>query len=126
VKSVEKKDITIGILSVVIVVLALLLFSDFLTFSKSKFGHTKIEGSLELRAYPKISETVPTVMVYVLVPLYDQNEVYLTEDGVPLSSVGNFTENDFVEIEGVSYNRDAVDGSGTYLMIEVFNIFQGD
>lgn len=89
-KSVEKKDITIGILSVVIIVLALLLLSNFMTLSKLKFGHTKIEGSLELRAYPKISEAVPTVMVYVLVPLYDQSEVYLTEDGLPLSSVGEF------------------------------------
>jgi hypothetical protein len=126
VKSVEKKDITIGILSVVIIILALLLLSNFLAFSKLKVGYTKMEGSLELRAYPKISETVPTVMVYVLVPLYDQSDVYLTEDGLPLSSVGNFTQYDFVEIEGVSYNRDAVDGSETYCMIEVFNIVEGD
>jgi len=123
---VEKKNAIIGILSVVIIVLALVLLSNFLTFSELKFGHTKIEGSLELRAYPKISEAVPTVMVYVLVPLYDRSEVYLTEDGLPLSSVGNFTLNDFVEIEGVSYNRDAVDGSKTYWMIEVFNIVEGD
>jgi hypothetical protein len=122
----EAKDAVIGILAVAVIVLALVQVSDFLTLPKLKSGYTEIEGFLELRAYPKISETVPTVMVYVLVPIYDQNEIYLTEDGFPLSSVGNFTQNDLVKIEGVSYNRNAVDGSKTYWMIEVFNISEGD
>jgi len=123
---VEKKDAIIGILAVAIIVLALISVFSFLTLSKLKYGYMEIEGFLELRPYPKISEIVPTVMVYVLIPMYDQNEIYLTEDGLPLSSVGNFTQNDLVKIEGVLYNRDAVDGSKTYWMTEVFNISEGD
>jgi hypothetical protein len=123
---VDKKDAIIGLLAVAVFVLALVPVFYFLTLPKLKSGYTKVEGFLELRAYPKISETVPTVMVYVLVPMYDQNEIYLTENGLPLSSVENFTQNDLVKIEGVLYNRDAVDKSTTYWMIEVFNISEGD
>lgn len=122
----DKKDAIIGLLAVAVFVLALVPVFYFLTLPKLKSGYTKVEGFLELRAYPKISETVPTVMVYVLVPMYDQNEIYLTENGLPLSSVENFTQNDLVKIEGVLYNRDAVDKSTTYWMIEVFNISEGD
>ena len=122
----ETKDAVIGLLAVAAIILALVLVFYVLTLPKLKSGHTEVEGFLELRAYPKISETVPTVMVYILVPKYDQNEIYLTKNGLPLSSVENFTQNDLVKIEGVLYNRDAVDRSKTYWMIEVFNISEGD
>jgi hypothetical protein len=89
-------------------------------------GYTEIEGFLELRAYPKISDSVPTVMVHVVIPIEWEQEIYLTEDGMPLSSLEGFTENDLVTIEGVSYLRDAVDGSKTYWMLEVFKISEGD
>ena len=122
----ETKDAVIGLLAVAVIILALVLVFYFLTLPKLKSGYTEVEGFLELRAYPKISETVPTVMVYILVPMYDQNEIYLTKNGLPLSSVENFTQNDLVKIEGVLYNRDAVDRSKTYWIIEVFNISEGD
>jgi len=123
---VETKDAVIGLLAVAVIILALVLVFYFLTLPKLKSGYTEVEGFLDLRAYPKISETVPTVMVYILVPMHDQNEIYLTKNGLPLSSVENFTQNDLVKIEGVLYNRDAVDRSKTYWMIEVFNISEGD
>lgn len=122
----ETKDAVIGLLAVAVIILALVLVFYFLTLPKLKSGYTEVEGFLDLRAYPKISETVPTVMVYILVPMHDQNEIYLTKNGLPLSSVENFTQNDLVKIEGVLYNRDAVDRSKTYWMIEVFNISEGD
>ena len=122
----ETKDAVIGLLAVAVIILALVLVFYFLTLPKLKSGYTEVEGFLDLRAYPKISETVPTVMVYILVPMHDQNEIYLTKNGLPLSSVENFTQNDLVKIEGVLYNRDAVDRSKTYWMIEVFNISKGD
>jgi hypothetical protein len=89
-------------------------------------GYTEIEGFLELRAYPKISETVPTVMVFVLIPKYDHQVIYLTEHGLPLSALEGFSENDLVRIEGVLYSRDAVDMSEAYWMIEIFAISLGD
>lgn len=122
----ETKDAVVGVLAVAVIILALVLAFDFLTLPRLKSGYTEMEGFLELRPYPKISEVVPTVMVYILVPMYDQNEIYLTENGLPLSSVENFTQNDLVRTEGVLYNRDAADGSRTYWMIEVFNISEGD
>lgn len=122
----ETKDAVIIVLTVVVIVFVLITVFNFLATPKVKTGYTKIEGFLELRAYPKTSEVVPTVMVYVLIPMYDQYEIYLTEDGIPLSSVEEFSENDLVEIKGVLYKRDAVDGSEAYWMIEVFNITEGD
>jgi len=123
---VETKEVVIGALAVAVAILALVLVFSFLTLPRLKSDYEDVEGFLELRPYPKISEAVPTVMVYILVPMYDQNEIYLTENGLPLSSVENFTQNDLVRIEGVLYNRDAVDGSKTYWMIEVFNLSEGD
>lgn len=122
----ETKDAAIVVLIVAVVALALITIYNFLKFPKLESGYTELEGFLELRTYPKISETVPTVMVYVLIPMYDQNEIYLTENGLPLSSVDDFAENDLVKIEGVLYGRNAVDGSETYWMIEVFHIAEGD
>jgi hypothetical protein len=122
----ETKYAAIGMIAVAVIILALVLAFNFLTLPRLKSGHTEIEGFLELRPYPKISEAVPTVMVYILVPMYNQDEIYLTENGLPLSSVENFTQNQLVRIEGILYNRDAVDGSKTYWMIEVFNISEGD
>lgn len=122
----EMKDVVIIILTVAVIGLALIALYNFLTFPKLESGYAEIEGLLGLKAYPKISDAVPTVMVYVLFPMYDQYEIYLTQNGLPLSSVEDFGENDLVKIEGVLYNRDAVDESATYWMIEVFNIKPGD
>jgi len=126
----ETKDAVIGILTVAVIALALALalatLYNFLTVPMLKSGYTMIEGFLDQRAYPKISENVPTVMVYVLIPMYDNYEVYLTEDGLPLSSLEDFTTNDLVQIDGALYSRDAVDGTGSYWMIEVFNITTDD
>jgi len=118
--------VIISVLAAAVIILALALVFNFLMLPKSRLGYTEIEGFLGMRPYPKISEAVPTVMVYILVPMYDQNEIYLTDNGLPLSSVGDFTQDDLVRVEGVLYERDAVDGSGTYWMIEVFNISEGD
>ena len=89
-------------------------------------GYTEIEGFLELRAYPRISDSVPTVMVYVVVPMDEQLQIYLTEGGMPISSLEGFGENDLVIIEGVVYGRQVVGGIGSYWMLEVFAISEGD
>lgn len=116
------------IVVVAVIVIAVVLIAMFFILSvpKLKSGYTEIEGSLELHAYPKISQTVPTVMVYILIPKYDHYEIYLTENGLPLTSLEGFSENDLVKIEGVLYNRDAIDKSQTYWMIEIFNISISD
>jgi len=116
------------IVVVAVIVIAVILITMFfiLLVPKLKSGYTEIEGFLEFRAYPKISQAVPTVMVYILIAKYDHYEIYLTEDGLPLSSLEGFSENDLVKIEGVLYNRDAIDKSETYWMIEIFNISVGD
>jgi hypothetical protein len=87
----------------VIAVSATVLFLS--SLKELQCGYTEIEGFLELRAYPKISDSVPTVMVYVVVPMYEQQQIYLTEDGMPISSLEGFGENDSVTIEGVLYVR---------------------
>ena len=75
---------------------------------------------------PQDLHSVPTVMVYVVVPMYEQQQIYLTEDGMPISSLEGFGENDFVKIEGVLYGRQVFDGIGGYWMLEVFAISEGD
>ena len=115
--------IIVAAVAIALIVTGIVLFEP---FQKLKCGYTEIEGFLELRAYPKISDAVPTVMVYILVPMYNHHEIYLTENGMPLSSLQDFSENDLVLIEGVLYSRNAVDGSETYWMIEIFNISMGD
>lgn len=122
----KTKDVVIIILTVAVVALVLIIIFNFLSTPRFKSGYTEIEGFLELRAYPKISESVPTVMVYVLIPMYDQNEIHLTDDGIPLSSLEGFSVNDLVKIEGVLYSRSAVDRTESYWMIEIFNISEGD
>ncbi len=122
----ETKDAVIVVLTVVIIAFALITVFNFLAIPKLKTGYTEIDGFLELRTYPKTSEVVPTVMVYAIIPMYDQYEIYLTEDGIPLSSMEEFSENDLVAIRGVLYTRDAFDESETYWMIEIFNITEGD
>lgn len=122
----KTKDVVIVILAAVVFVLAVTIAYNFLTVHELKSGHTDMEGFLELEAYPRISEAVPTVMVYVLIPMYDQYEIYLTENGIPISALEGFSENDLVRIEGVLYSLDAVDQSETYWMIEIFNISEGD
>ena len=121
-----KKVYVVIIVAAVAIALTVSGIVLFLPFPKLKCGYTEMEGFLELRAYPKISDAVPTVMVYVLVPMYNHHEIYLTENGIPLSSLLDFSENDLVLIEGVLYGRNAVDGSEPYWMIEVFNISMGD
>jgi len=55
-----------------------------------------------------------------------QDEIYLTEDGLPLTSIEGFSESDLVEIEGVLYKQEAFNRTQTYWMMEIFNISQGD
>jgi hypothetical protein len=121
-----KKVYVVIIVAAVAIALTVSGIVLFRPFQKLKCGYTEIEGFLELRAYPKIYENVPTVIVYVLVPMYNHHEIYLTENGTPLSSLQDFSENDLVLIEGVLYSRNAVDGSETYWMIEIFKISIGD
>lgn len=121
------RKLLVIIVIVAIVVITVVATALFLSSPKGlQCGYTETEGFLELRAYPKISDSVPTVMVYVVVPMYRQQEIYLTEDGKPLSSLEEFAENDLVKIDGVLYSRAAVDGSETYWMLEVFEISAGD
>jgi len=111
----------------VIVVIAISVAVVFLLSPKElQCGYTEIEGFLELRAYPRISDSVPTVMVYVVVPMYEQQQIYLTEDGMPISSLEGFGENDLVIIKGVVYGRQVFGGIGSYWMLEVFAISEGD
>ncbi len=93
---------------------------------KLQYGHTEVEGSLEEIAYPNIFDSVPEVMVFVVVPMDDQQRIYLTENGMPISSLEGFEKNDFVKIEGVLYGREVVHGIGTYYMLEIFTISEGD
>lgn len=112
---------------VVIAAIAVSVAALFLLSPKElQCGYIEIEGFLELRAYPKIFDSVPTIMVYVVNPMYDQQQIYLTEDGVPISSLEGFGENDSVTIEGVLYCRQVVGGIGSYWMLEVFAISEGD
>lgn len=117
-----KSSTVLVIVTVIVIVLTLATVFFILFYPKMKLGYAEVEGSLGIRAYPKLSYGVPTVMVYVLTSQQDQKVIYLTENGVPLSSLEEFSENDIVKIEGVLYNREAVDKSETYLMIEVFSI----
>jgi hypothetical protein len=121
-----KSNFIIVVAAVIVISVILIAMFFILSAPKLKSGYTDVEGFLELLSYPKISQAVPTVMVYILVPSYDHNEIYLTENGLPLSSLEGFSENDLVKIEGVLYNRDAIDKSETYWMIEIFNISLGD
>jgi hypothetical protein len=125
-KSMKSKFIIVVAAAVIVIAVILMAIFFILSAPKLKSGYTELEGFLELRAYPKISQAVPTVMVYILVPKYDNYEIYLTENGLPLSSLEGFSENDLVKIEGVLYNRDAIDNSETYWMIEIFNVSVGD
>ena len=123
----NRRRILVIVTLVVIVVIAVSVAVLFLLSPKElQCGFTEIEGFLELRAYPKISDSVPTVMVYVVVPMYDQQQIYLTEDGMPISSLEGFGENDSVTIEGVLYGRQVFGGIGSYWMLEVFAISEGD
>jgi hypothetical protein len=122
----KAKDAVIVVLAMAVAALSITLAFNFLAAPKIKPGYTEIEGFLELHPYPKISEAVPTVMVYTLTPMYNHDQIYLTEHGMPLSSLQDFSENDLVNIEGALYYRDAADKSQTYWMIETFTISRGD
>lgn len=121
------RKLLVIIVIVAIVVITVVPTALFLSSPKGlQCGYTETEGFLELRAYPKLSDSVPTVMVYVVVPMYRQQEIYLTEDGRPVSALAEFAENDLVKIDGALYSRAAVDASETYWMLEVFEISAGD
>jgi hypothetical protein len=122
----RKWQVVVIVAVVAVVAVACVSLVIFPLFFGLKLGYTEIEGFLEFRAYPKISEIVPTVMVYVLIPQYDHDIIYLTERGLPLSALEGFSENDLVTVEGVLYSRDAVDMSESYWMIEMFTIALGD
>ena len=96
----NKRKLLVIIVLAVIAVIAVSATVLFLSSPKKlQCGYTEIEGSLEMRAYPKISDSVPTVMVYVVVPMHEQQQIYLTEDGMSISSLEGFGENDSVTIE---------------------------
>ncbi len=120
-------------LVVIVVVVAIAVIAVSITVlllsspEKLQYGYTEVEGSLELRAHPKIFDSVPTdTMVYIVVPMNDQQQIYLTEGGMPISSLEGFGENDSVTIEGVLYGRQVFGGIGSYWMLEVFAISEGD
>jgi len=124
----QKRRLLVIVILAVIAVIAVSVAVLFLLSPKElQCGYTEIEGFLELRAYPKISDSVPTdAMVYIVVPMNDQQQIYLTEDGIPISSLEGFEKNDSVIIEGVVYGRQVFGGIGSYWMLEVFAISEGD
>jgi len=122
----RRRLLVIAALAVIVVIAVSVVVLFLLSPKELQCGYTEIEGFLELRAYPKISDSVPTVMVYVVVPTYEQLQIYLTEDGMPISSLEGFGENDLVIIEGVVYGRQVFGGIGSYWMLEVFAISEGD
>lgn len=122
----RRRLLVIAALAVIVVIAVSVAVLFLLSPKELQCGYTEIEGFLELRAYPKISDSVPTVMVYVVVPTYEQLQIYLTEDGMPISSLEGFGENDSVTIEGVVYGRQVFGGIGSYWMLEVFAISEGD
>ncbi len=119
-----KSSTVLTIVTIIVIVLTLTTAFFIFSYPKSKLGYAEVEGSLSMRPYPKLSHEVPTVMVYVLINQQHQKMIYLTQNGTPPSSLERFSENDTVKIEGVLYNREAVDNSETYLMIEVFSVSQ--
>ncbi|MDH5780044.1 MAG: hypothetical protein OEZ29_05565 [Candidatus Bathyarchaeota archaeon] len=122
----RRRLLVIAALAVIVVIAVSVVVLFLLSPKELQCGYTEIEGFLELRAYPKISDSVPTVMVYVVVPTYEQLQIYLTEDGMPISSLQGFGENDLLIIEGVVYGRQVFGGIGSYWMLEVFAISEGD
>jgi len=81
------KTLVIVALAVIVVIAVSVAVLFLLSPKELQCGYTEIEGFLELRAYPKISDSVPAVMVYVVVPTYEQQQIYLIEDGMPISSL---------------------------------------
>ncbi|MDH5779978.1 MAG: hypothetical protein OEZ29_05235 [Candidatus Bathyarchaeota archaeon] len=122
----RRRLLVIAALAVIVVIAVSVAVLFLLSPKELQCGYTEIEGFLELRAYPKISDSVPTVMVYVVVPTHEQLQIYLTEDGMPISSLEGFGENDLVIIEGVVYGRRVFGGIGSYWMLEVFAISEED
>ncbi|NIO38355.1 hypothetical protein GTO27_11745 [Candidatus Bathyarchaeota archaeon] len=122
----RRRLLVIAALAVIVVVAVSVAVLFLLSPKELQCGYTEIEGFLELRAYPRISDSVPTVMVYVVAPMEEQLQVYLTEGGMPISSLEGFGENDLVIIEGVVYGRQVFGGIGSYWMLEVFAISEGD
>lgn len=92
----------------------------------TKMGYKTVEGTLMTKAYPRISETVPTLMVYCLHPAPDEglgtSEIYLTEEGKPLGALDEFSEGEDAKITGVLYLREKYGGGETYIMLEIFQI----
>ena len=122
----RRRLLAIAALAVIVVIAGSVAVLFLLSPKELQCGYTEIEGFLELRAYPKISDSVPTVMVYVVAPMDEQQQIYLTEGGMPISSLEGFGENDLVIIEGVVYGRQVFGGIGSYWMLEVFAISEGD
>lgn len=115
--------IFVTLITVIIVVFG---YFTYLLTRPTKMGYKTVEGILMTKAYPPISETVPTLMVYCLHPAPDEglgaSEIYLTEDGKPLGALDGFSEGDDVKITGVLYAREKYGGGETYTMLEIFEI----
>jgi hypothetical protein len=118
-------------LSTILVILITVIIVVFTSFTylltrPTKMVYKTVEGILMTKAYPPISEFVPTLMVYCLHPAPDEglgtSEIYLTEDGKPLGALEGFSEGEDVKITGVLYTREKYDGGETYIMLEIFEI----
>lgn len=121
----SKLNLSIFLVVLILGVAASAFFTYFLT-RPMKLGYRTIEGILMMKAYPPISETVPTLMVYCIRPAPDEglgtSEFFLTEEGKPLGALDGFSEDDDVKITGVLYTREKYDGTETYPMLEIFEI----
>ena len=116
---------TILVILITVIIVVSASFTYLLT-RPTKMGYKTVEGPLMMKAYPPISENVPTLMVYCFHPAPDEgfgtSEIYLTEDGKPLGALDGFSEGEDVKITGVLYTREEYDGGETYTMLEIFEI----
>ena len=122
----RKSNLSTIFVILIIAIIVVFAFSTYLLTRPTKMGYKTVEGTLMMKAYPPIAESVPTLMVYCLRPAPDEglgtSEIHLTEDGKPLGALNEFSEDDDVKITGVLYTREKYDGGETYIMLEIFEI----
>ena len=110
----------------IIAVIVVFAFSTYLLIRSTKGGYKTVEGTLMMKAYPPIAESVPTRLVYCSHPApgegFGTSEIYLTEDGKPLGALDEFSGGYDVKITGVLYAREEYDGSETYIILGIFEI----
>jgi len=127
-RAINLRKLNLSTILVILITAILVVFTSFtyLLTRPTKMGYKTVEGTLMTKAYPPISEFVPTLMVYCLHPAPDEglgtSEIYLTEDGKPLGALEGFSEGEDVKITGVLYTREKYDGGETYIMLEIFEI----